>query len=83
MRLLRSVQTIISAEADAVSSAVGGGTISSMFLKIGDILDAQVFLGVVLYNKHGNVFFLFISKLNFYPPYQGSEKTDPPLYGEK
>ena len=24
-----------------------------------------------------------ISKLNFYPPYHGSEKTDPPLYGEK
>ena len=33
-----------------------GGTNSSIFLKIGDRLDAQVFLGVVLYNKHG-IFF--------------------------
>ena len=60
---------------------VEGDYFFHFFLKIGDSLDAQVFLGVVLYNKHGNI--KKNSKLNFYPPYQGSEKRDPPpLYGK-
>ena len=56
---------------------VRGGTISSIFLKIGDRLDAQVFLGVDLYNKYGNIKKKKKIETEFLPPYQGSEKTDP------
>ena len=60
-----------------------GGTISSIFLKIGDRLDAQVFLGVVLYDKNGNIFEKFQNRI-FTPRTRGLKKrTPPPLYGKK
>ena len=48
----------------------GGGTISSIFLKIGNIPDAQVFLGVVLNDKNGNIKKNKI-KTEFLPPVPG------------
>ena len=46
----------------------GGGTFFTFFpSKLGDRLDAQVFLGVVLYDKIENIK-KKMSKLNFYPP---------------
>ena len=38
---------------------IGGGTNSSLFLNIGDTLDPQVFLGVVLCIKNDFIFFKF------------------------
>ena len=77
-------------EAEAVKSTANWrpsapgrvGTISSNFLSIWDRFDSQVFLGVGLYIKTEIIFFKF-SKLNFYPPYQGSEKLDPPIIWQK
>ena len=44
-------------EVTVVTVASGrGGTFSPIFLKIGDRLDAQMFLGVVLYDKNENIF---------------------------
>ena len=38
------------------TSQIRRGTFLYIYLKIGDIFDAQVFLGVVLYDKTGNNF---------------------------
>ena len=88
--LVRSFATIYTLELKVPSSHsiveyltnIRGGTISSIFLKIGDRLDAQVFLGVVLYNKHG-IFFFFNFKTEFLPPVPGVWKNGPPHYMAK
>ena len=48
---------------------VGEGPFSPIFLKIRDRLDAQVFLGVFLYNKNDNILKKF--KTEFLPPGPG------------
>ena len=60
---------------------LGGETISSIFLKIGDRLDAQVFWGVVLYDKNGNIFKSF--KTEFLTPVPGVWKNGRPNYMAK
>ena len=81
------IQNIDSPEFDIVfiwgkHILVGEGPFSPIFLKIGDRLDAQVLLVVVLYDKNKNIF-VKNSKLNFYPLYQGSEKRDSPIIWQK
>ena len=53
----------------------------SIFLKIGDRLDAQVVLGVVLYNKHGNIF-KEVKNSIFNPRTRGLKKWIPLFYGK-
>ena len=45
-----------SQSATEYSVRIGGGPFSPIFLKIGDGLDAQMCLGVVLYDKNENIF---------------------------
>ena len=59
---------------------LGGGPFSPIFLKIGDRLDAQMFLGVVLYDKNEIIFKKFQNWI-FTPRTRGLKKRTPPLYG--
>ena len=62
--------------------SLGGGPFSPIFLQIGDGLDAQVFLVVVLYDKKENIFKKFQNWI-FTARTRGLKKRTPPLYGEK
>ena len=67
-RAAKEVETTSSSQHSPHSHTLTrGGTFIPIYLQIGDRLDAQLFLGVVLYDKKD--FFFFNFKTEFLPPY--------------